>query len=108
MTPKCKNCGNDIDETHVTEKIDREGETVTRHYCSARCLARDKGYARSPTQPLTDIPDPQPIDPSPDPLDRGPYWQQLYPYNPSLHIDTPSTYSNSADDVRIPPPYRYE
>jgi endogenous inhibitor of DNA gyrase (YacG/DUF329 family) len=44
MTPNCKHCGNDIDETHITEEIGREGETVTRHYCSARCLTRDKGY----------------------------------------------------------------
>jgi hypothetical protein len=112
MTPNCKNCGNGINETHVTEEIDREGETVTRHYCSARCLAHDKGYARSPTRPITDIPNPQPItdpdpDPNPGPLGR-PYWQQLYPYNPSLRIDTPGTYSDSANDVRIPPPHRYE
>ena len=44
MTPNCKHCGNDIDEAHITEEIDRKGETVTRHCCSARCLARDKGY----------------------------------------------------------------
>jgi len=118
MTPNCKHCGNGIDETHVTEEIDREGEAVTRHYCSAHCLTRDKGYARSLTQPITDTPDPQPIpDPYPnpnpgpdpdDPLIGGPYWRQ-WPYDISLTIDNSSgTYDGSADDVRIPIPRRYE
>lgn len=76
MTPNCKNCGNGIDKVHVIEEIDREGETATRHYCSARCLARDKGYTRSPIQPITNTLNPQRItDLAPDPLDGGPYWQ---------------------------------
>jgi len=80
MTPNCKHCGNDINETHITEEIDREGETVTRHYCSARCLAQDKGYFRSPSQPITDTPNPQPItDHTPPPLKGGPYWEQWPP-----------------------------
>lgn len=44
MTHHCLNCGTEIDETHVTEQIDREGETIERHYCSAQCLAYDNGY----------------------------------------------------------------
>lgn len=117
MTLNCKHCGNDIDETHVTEEIDREGETVTRHYCSARCFARDKGYAR-PTDPLDiDTPNPQPIpdppNPNPrldsdDPLIGGPHWQELRPYNISPFIDNSSTYSDSADDVQILLSHRYE
>lgn len=119
MTPNCKHCGNEIDETHVTEEIDREGETVTRHYCSARCLARDKGYVRPLTQPITDPPDSQPIpDPDPNPTPRpdpddpviwGPHWQGLWPDDNSLTRDNSSgTYDGSADDVRIPTPCRYE
>ena len=118
MTLNCKHCGNDINETHVTEEIDREGETVTRHYCSARCFARDKGYARSPTQPIVDTPDPQPIpdppNPNPrldsdDPLIGGPHWQELRPYDTGLTIDNSSgTNDDSTDDVRIPIPHRYD
>jgi len=117
MTPKCKHCGNDIDETHVTEEIDREGETVARHYCSAHCLARDKGYAQSLTQPITDpFPNPQPIpdppNPNPgpnpdDPLDSGPYWQQ-WPYDVSSIIDNSIMSKESDEYVRVPTPRRYE
>lgn len=43
----CKRCGTTIDETHVTERIEREGESIERHYCSPDCLALDNGYRRA-------------------------------------------------------------
>lgn len=44
---KCKHCTSEIGDHHVTESIERCGESIERHYCSVVCVARDNGYTQS-------------------------------------------------------------
>lgn len=94
MTTKCKHCGSEIDAVHITERIDRDGETVERHYCSDRCFAKDKGYSKDIPRPdLPDLDDPFPdTDPDPRP-DPKPTWP---------HDDI--IISNSGVDISVDPP----